>query len=55
MLSCLFELAGVILCPRADFETILNALSGAFVVEDEDAFMTWVSRKLKQWRKSTGN
>lgn len=48
-------LPGVILSPKADFETILNALSGAFVIEDQDAFMMWVKRRIKEWRKSAAS
>lgn len=44
--------AGVILSPKADFETILNALGGAFVVENPDAFMEWVRKKMSAWRKA---
>uniref|UniRef100_V5EEQ8 Rab-GAP TBC domain-containing protein n=2 Tax=Kalmanozyma brasiliensis (strain GHG001) TaxID=1365824 RepID=V5EEQ8_KALBG len=39
---------GVILEPRADFETILSALSSFFVPEDDDALLSWVKRALKR-------
>ncbi|SPO28919.1 related to GYP5 - GTPase-activating protein for Ypt Proteins [Ustilago trichophora] len=37
---------GVILQPRADFETILSALSSFFVPEDDDALLFWVKNAL---------
>lgn len=39
---------GVILGEGADFETILSALSGFFVPEDDDALMGWVRRAMKR-------
>lgn len=37
--------------PKADFESIMNSLSGSYVIQNEDAFMEWCRKRLKRWKK----
>lgn len=49
--------------PKAEFETILSALSSFFIVEDEDKYLRWVRKmlaqegmrdRLRRWRTEWG-